>query len=267
MELRDLCREIENIARATGRFIMKESGRFDIQRAESKGLNDFVSYVDVSAEKMIVENLGRLIPEAGFLVEEGTTSKKGTRYSWIVDPLDGTTNFMHGVHPFAISVALSDNKEIIAGVVYEASDTETFIAWKGGGAWLNGKPIKVSGAQNLSDSLIATGFPYKDFTRLPSYLRCLEHLIRNTHGVRRMGSASIDLAYVACGRFEAFFEYGLKPWDVAAGKLLIVEAGGKVSDFSGNQDEITGKEIIAANSLVYAEFLEIVSKFMQKTNP
>jgi myo-inositol-1(or 4)-monophosphatase len=262
MELRDLCLEIENIAKETGIFIMKESRRFDIRRARSKGLNDFVSYVDVGAEKMLVENLGRLIPEAGFFVEEGTSSKEGTRYCWIVDPLDGTTNFMHGVHPFAISIALSDYKEVIAGIVHEASGAETFTAWKGGGAWLNGERIKVSVTRNLSDSLVSTGFPYKDFTRLPSYLKCLEHLIRNTHGVRRMGSASIDLAYVACGRFDAFFEYGLNPWDIAAGTLLIHEAGGKVSDFSGNREEATCKEIIAANNLVYTEFLEIVSKFM-----
>jgi myo-inositol-1(or 4)-monophosphatase len=171
---------------------------------------------------------------------------------------------MHGVHPFAISIALIENEEVIAGVVYEAGGRETFSAWKDGGAWLNGINIKVSKAQNLSNSLIATGFPYKDFTRLPSYLKCLEHLIRNTQGVRRMGSASIDLAYVACGRFDAFFEYGLNIWDVAAGAILIREAGGKFSDFSGNEKDVTGKEIIAANILIYSEFLEIVSNFMQK---
>jgi myo-inositol-1(or 4)-monophosphatase len=263
MELKDLCREIEIVARQTGRFIMKESRRFDIARIESKGPNDFVSYVDRGAEEMLVENLGRLIPEAGFYTEEGTSAKAGTRYCWVVDPLDGTTNFLHGVHPFSISIALKEFDELIAGVVYEAGGMETFTAWGNGGAWLNGNKIRVSRTINLSNSLVATGFPYNDFTRLPSYLICLEHVMRNSHGVRRMGSAAIDLAYVACGRFDAFFEYGLNPWDVAAGILLIREAGGRVSDFSGNEKDVTGKEIIAANNLVYSEFFEIVSNFMQ----
>jgi myo-inositol-1(or 4)-monophosphatase len=212
---------------------------------------------------MLVEKLGRLIPDAGFNVEEGTSAKKGAMYCWIVDPLDGTTNFLHGVHPFSISIALKEFDEIVAGVVYEAGGMETFTAWKNGGSWLNGKKIRVSRAINLSNSLIATGFPYKDFTRLSYYINCLEHLFRNTQGVRRMGSASIDLAYLACGRFDGFFEYGLNPWDVAAGTLLIREAGGKVSDFSGNEKDVNGNEIVAANNLVYSEFLEIVSNFMQ----
>jgi myo-inositol-1(or 4)-monophosphatase len=262
MDFKELCRETEIIAGETARFIMKELQHFDIDKAEVKGLNDFVSYVDLGVEEMLAENLGKLIPEAGFYAEEGTITKEGTRYCWIVDPLDGTTNFMHGVHPFSISIALREYDEIVAGLVYEAGGRESFIAWENGGAWLNGKLIRVSDAINLSNSLIATGFPYKDFTRLPVYLKCFEHLLKNTHGIRRMGSASIDLAYVACGRFDGFFEYGLNPWDVATGTLLIREAGGKISDFSGDEKAVTGKEIIAANSLVYPEFLEIVSNFM-----
>lgn len=264
MDLKELCIEIETIARETGRFIMNESRHFKIGSAESKGHNDFVSYVDRGAEKMLVENLGKLLPLAGFYVEEGTSSREGERFCWIVDPLDGTTNFLHGLHPYSISIALREYDEIVAGTVFEASGEESFTAWRGGGAWLNGKKIRVSDTINLSNSLIATGFPYKDFSRLPEYLKLLEHLIRNTHGVRRMGSASIDLAYVACGRYDGFFEYGLNPWDVAAGILLITEAGGRVSDFSGNQQGITGKEIIASNGRAYSEFLEIVSKFMMK---
>jgi myo-inositol-1(or 4)-monophosphatase len=266
MELKELCREIEIIAGETARYIMKESRNFKIDKAETKGPNDFVSYVDRGAEKRLVEYLGKLIPEAGFNVEEGTTAREGARYCWIVDPLDGTTNFLHGLHPFAISIALKEYDEIVAGVVYEAGGHESFIAWKNGGSWLNGERIYVSRSNNLLNSLIATGFPYKDFTRLPSYLRCLEYLLRTTHGVRRMGSASIDLAYVACGRFDGFFEYGLNPWDVAAGIVLIREAGGKVSDFSGNETTVTGEEIIAANTPVYPAFLEIVSNFMLKMN-
>jgi myo-inositol-1(or 4)-monophosphatase len=262
-ELKEICKEIERIAKDTGAFILQESRGFDINRAETKGLHDFVSYVDLFAEKMLVENLGKLIPDAGFKVEEGTSDKKGTKYYWVVDPLDGTTNFLHGVHPFSISIALKKYDDIVAGIVYEAGGSETFTAWKDGGTWLNGQRTKTSSTRHLSDSLIATGFPYKDFSRLSSYMKCFEHLVRNTHGVRRMGSASIDLAYVACGRFDAFFEYGLKPWDVAAGTLLIREAGGRVADFSGCEKNITGWETVAANNLVFSEFFEIVSKFMQ----
>jgi myo-inositol-1(or 4)-monophosphatase len=262
MDLKEIIKEVELIASETGAFIMKESEEFQVNFTRTKGIHDFVSYVDLGAEKMLVERLGNLIPEAGFHVEEGTSVKKGSKYCWIVDPLDGTTNFLHKLHPFAISIALSKCDEIIAGVVYEAGGAETFTAWKNGGAWLNGKRIYVSKASHLSDSLIATGFPYSDFSNLSSYLVCMEYLMKNSQGVRRMGSAAIDLAYVACGRYEAFFEYGLKLWDIAAGTILIKEAGGKVSDFYGNEKEISGLNIIASNSLLFPEFHEIVSKFM-----
>jgi len=212
---------------------------------------------------MLIEKLGRLIPEAGFIAEENTSSKKGEEYVWVIDPLDGTTNFIHGIHPFAISIGLMRKNEIVAGVVYEASGNETFTAWKDGGAWLNGNRINVSKADKLSQSLIATGFPYKDFSRIDNYFECLNWMFRNTHGVRRLGSAAIDLAYVACGRYEVFFEYSLNPWDIAAGTLLVREAGGVVSDFSGNGENLNGSEIIASNGAVYPEILEIISNFMR----
>ena len=261
---KNICDEIEKIVLETGAFILKESEVFDTSRKEVKGINDFVSYVDKVSEKMLVEKLSRLIPEAGFTAEEGTSVKKGVKYSWVIDPLDGTTNFLHGLHPYAISIALMEYEEIVAGVVYEVGGNEIFKAWKGGGAWLNGKAIQVSKASRLSDSLLATAFAYNDFSKLDQYLDCLAHLMKNTHGIRRLGSAAIDLAYVACGRFEAFYEYGLHPWDVAAGILLVREAGGLVGDFSGNEEKITGEEIIAANNNVYSEILGIVSKFMKK---
>jgi myo-inositol-1(or 4)-monophosphatase len=262
MDLKEICTKIELIAAEAATFIMKDYEGFDMDLKKTKGLHDFVSYVDLGAEKILVEKLGNLLPEAGFNVEEGTSEKKGSKYCWIVDPLDGTTNFLHKLHPFAISIALTEYDKPVAGVVFEAGGNETFSAWKDGGSWLNGRKIKVSSTPELSDSLIATGFPYKDFSRMENYLKCLEHFLRNSQGVRRMGSASVDLAYVACGRFEAFFEYGLNPWDIAAGTILIREAGGVVSDFSGNENNATGMEIIAANNLVYNEFREIVSKFM-----
>ncbi len=261
---KSICKEIVKAVRETGKFIRIESSGFDIGMTESKGLNNFVSYVDKGSEKMLVEKLGTILPEAGFIAEEGTSTKKGLSYCWVIDPLDGTTNFLHGLHPFAISVALMEANEIVAGVVYEAGGNEIFTAWKDGGAWLNNKPVRVSAAHTLSDSLIATGFPYSDFNRLGNFMNSLTHFCKTTHGIRRLGSASIDLAYVACGRFEAFYEYGLNPWDIAAGILLVREAGGRVSDFSGNEKNISGDEIVAANNLVFPEFLKNVSKFMHR---
>ena len=220
MELKELCTEVEKVARETGAFILKESVNFDINKTEVKGLNNFVSYVDKEAEKMIVDRLSTLIPEAGFIAEEGTSTKMGRQYNWVIDPVDGTTNFLHGLHPYAISIGLMKNDEIIAGVIYEVGGNETFTAWKGGGSWLNGKRISVSQTQTLEGSLIATGFPYNLFDRLKPYMDLLTYLVKQTHGVRRLGAASIDLAYVACGRFEVFFEYDLKPWDIAAGTII-----------------------------------------------
>jgi myo-inositol-1(or 4)-monophosphatase len=259
---RDICDEIVKAAGQAAGFIRKESGSFDIRKTEIKGLHDFVSYVDKGSEKMLVESLSIILPAAGFIAEEGTSSKKGLKYNWVIDPLDGTTNFVHGVHPYAISIGLTEYEIPVAGVVYEVGGNEVFTAWKNGGAWLNGKQIRVSDARLLSESLVATGFPYTYFGRLGNYMRSMTHLCKTTHGVRRLGAASVDLAYVACGRFEAFYEYGLKPWDIAAGILLVREAGGRVSDFAGNEINLTGDEIIAANSLVFPEFLENVSKFM-----
>jgi myo-inositol-1(or 4)-monophosphatase len=260
--LKFICQEIEKAARETGAFINKESENFDLSRTESKGVNDFVSYVDKGSEKMLVERLSKLLPEAGFKTEEGTIEKTGLKYCWVIDPLDGTTNFLHGLNPFAISIGLMEDNEPVAGVVYVIRENEMFSAWKGGGAWLNGKQIHVSKATVLKDSLIATGFPYSDFSRLEKYMKCFTWFCTNSQGVRRLGSAATDIAYIACGRFEVFYEYGLHPWDIAAGIIILREAGGRISDFSGNEKNLTGEEIVASNNAVYAEVLEIVSNFM-----
>jgi myo-inositol-1(or 4)-monophosphatase len=264
--LKTLCSDIEAAALTASEFIKKESASFDINDTESKGLNNFVTYVDKGSERMLVEKLGPLIPDAGFIAEEGTSTKKGLKYNWIIDPLDGTTNFLHGVRPYAISIGLMEYGEVIAGVVHEVGGNETFTAWRDGGAWLNGKNIHVSGTQSLSGSLAATGFPYNLFDRLDPYMNLLTYLVKKTHGVRRLGSASIDLAYVACGRFDLFFEYDLKLWDIAAGMLLVREAGGRFSDFSGNMNNLTGDETIASNALIYNEILEIIGSFMKRKN-
>lgn len=262
INLKEICSGMEAVAREAASFISNEALNFDIKRTEVKGLNNFVSYVDKGSEKIIVNRLRDILPEAGFLTEEDTPDVEGKKYTWVIDPLDGTTNFLHGLPPYAVSIGLRENDEEIAGVVYEINGDEMFMAWKGGGAWLNGRRIHVSEAARLSDSLIATGFPYTNFSRLSDYMECFAYFCKHTHGIRRLGSAATDIAYVACGRFEAFYEYSLHPWDVAAAIIILREAGGVVTDFSGNGKKLNGDEIVASNNLINAEILGIVNKFM-----
>lgn len=265
INLKELCFKTNDIARKVGSFIKEQQNQIKSDAIEVKGMHDFVTYVDKSAEEQIVTELKLILSGAGFIAEEGTETFKADRYNWIIDPLDGTTNYIHGLSPFAVSIALQEYDEIVLAVVYEISLDECFYTWKGAnGAFLNGKTIQVSNAKTIDASLIATGFPYYDYDQLKAFMASLEYFIINSHGVRRPGSAATDLAYVACGRFEAFYEYSLQPWDVAAGCFLVQQAGGKVCDFNGGSNFIFGKEIIASNALVHDEFKNIVNKYMQK---
>ncbi len=258
VDLQMLCQEVCLLSKQVGAFIKNERIKFSTDKIEIKGKNDFVSYVDKTSEKLLVESLTKLLPEAGYIAEEGTSSKKGEAYNWIIDPLDGTTNFIHGIPCFAISIALMRQETLVLGVVYEINFDECFYAWEKSKAYLNGNEISVSKASKLSDSLIATGFPYYDYNRLNEYMELFKYFMQHTHGLRRLGSAATDLAYVACGRFEGFYEYSLQPWDVAAGAFIVKQAGGKVSDFSGETNFIFGKEIVAGNSNCFDEFLSAV---------
>ena len=242
-----------------GAFIRQEGATFDRNKIEHKGFNDLVSYVDKTAEERLVAGLSQILPGAGFIAEEGTADDRQQKQVWIIDPLDGTTNFTHGLPPFAISVALVQEGTPVVGVVYEIGANEMYSAVAGEGAQCNGKPIQVAASTQLSQCLMATGFPYNEFAWLDKYLNVLQKFMQHTHGVRRFGSAAVDLAYVACGRFDGFFEYGLKPWDVAAGGLIVQEAGGQVSDFSGADNWIFGGEIMAGNG-VHSEMLQIVKE-------
>lgn len=249
-----LLEETQEIAKQVGAFIRKERQHFDVEKVEHKGFNDLVSYVDKEAEKKIVAALSKILPEAGFITEEGTNTTRADRYNWVIDPLDGTTNFIHGVPVFAVSIALIDGEEVILGVVYEVNRHECFYAMKGGGAFCNDTKIKVSPAPDLSASLIATGFPYYNFELIDKYLAALKSMMQKTHGLRRFGSAATDLCYVASGRIEGFFEYNLNSYDVAAGALIVQEAGGAVTDFSGGNNFVFGREIIASNGRIQDEF-------------
>ena len=260
MNLEDIHQQAIELIKSTGDFIRQEAKGFSSEDIEQKGLNDLVSYVDKEAEKKLVEGLSALLPEAGFIAEEGTSNKKGDLYNWIIDPLDGTTNFIHGLPVYSISVALQKENELISGIVYEVNRDECFHAYKGSDAFLNEKKISVSKDKDLSQSLIATGFPYYDFEQLDAYVRILKSLMQASHGLRRLGSAAVDLAYVACGRFEGFYEYNLNAWDVAAGAFIVQQAGGKVSTFSNGENFVFGREIVAACPKVHTELLTHIAK-------
>jgi myo-inositol-1(or 4)-monophosphatase len=264
MNYQELCNETIEIARNTGKYIYAEQGKHFLDNMKSKGKHNFVTEVDRGAEEQIVESLQKLIPDAGFITEEGTSNKKGKVYNCIIDPLDGTTNFIHGAPPVAVSIALMENEEIVIGVVNEIFLGECFYTWKNGPAFMNGKILNVSQTKRVNDSLIATGFPYQNFDRIKPFMQSLEYFFNHSHGVRRLGSAATDLAYIAAGRYDAFYEYNLNPWDIAAGTLLIRQAGGKSADFSGGNDYLFGKELVSANSQIFDEFLEVVGSFMNK---
>lgn len=259
-KLQQVLKETKVIAKKAGAFIRQERQHFDLDAVEHKGFNDLVSYVDREAEKLIVEGLREVLPDAGFITEEGTSTTQSDDLNWIIDPLDGTTNFIHGIPVFSVSIALIQKDELILGVVYEVNLDECFYATKGGGAFCNEKPIHVSKAPDLSASLIATGFPYYNFDLIDRYLATLKSLMQTTHGLRRFGSAAVDLIYVACGRAEGFFEYNLNSYDVAGGAIIVQEAGGKVTDFSGGKDFVFGRQILATNGNIHSEILDELSK-------
>lgn len=263
MELAALTDRVISLCDEVAVFMRRERERFSDRDVESKGLNNLVSYVDKGAEERLVTGLAKLLPGSGFIAEEGTGALSASE-NWIIDPLDGTTNFVHGIPCYCISVGLQRDGEMHLGVVLEVNREEAFTAWKGGGARLNGSPIRVSQRRTLRESLLATGFPYDDFAREAQYMDLLRELMHRTRGIRRLGSAAADLAYVACGRFEAFYEYGLNPWDVAAGALIVREAGGRVTDFNGEDNWFTGEEIVAGNGAIHQELLELIgSSFLR----
>ncbi len=251
-QLSILASRASEVVREVAQQIANAYGTVRAGEVEIKSRNSLVSHVDKEAELALVNGLGALLPDAGFLTEEETVEQVSARDRWIIDPLDGTTNFLHGLPFFAVSVALEREGRLVLGIVHEVSRNEQFVAWENGGAWCNGQRIRVSDCRHLEDSLLATGFPYYDFSRTAAYVEVLQAFMRETRGVRRIGSAALDMAYVACGRFDAFYEYALHPWDVAGGIVLVREAGGVVTDFSGD-DQVcnSGSEILAAGPYIH----------------
>jgi len=261
--MQQLLQDVIVLVKETGDFIRQESLKFDHSKIEYKGKNDLVSYVDKEAEERLVTGLSEILPGSGFIAEEGTSTHKSDTYNWIIDPLDGTTNFTHGLPIFAISIALLKRGELALGVVYEVNKDECFHAVKGQGAFLNHMPIRVSPIKTIDKALLATGFPYYDFDQMKQYLNIINEFMQTTHGLRRMGSAAVDLAYTACGRFEGFFEYNLNAWDVAAGALIVQEAGGTVTDFKGGKDFLFGRQIVAGN-VTQPHMLQTIQKYWSK---
>lgn len=249
---------IIEVAKKAGEFLQQAQSELKNIKIIEKSANQLVSEIDINTEKVIVNHLKNSYPDAGFITEEDTITQESKELSFIIDPLDGTTNYLHHLDLYSVSIAATYKNELIAGVVYVPSRNELFSASKGGGAFLNNQNIHVSSSRVLKDSLLATGFPYYAFNEMHAYLESLSYFMKTTRGLRRMGSAAIDLAYTACGRFCGFFELNLNTWDVAAGILLIQEAGGIVSNFKGELGDLSGKEIMASNKEIYTEMKEVL---------
>lgn len=279
MDYRNICLSVCDIARETGEYIAGQRKNFSFSDVEFKGSQNMVSYVDKQAERMIVEKLRALTPGAGYITEEGTVSRNdrgndarndkegddgrdvaqnGRNMTWIIDPLDGTTNFIHGLPPYCVSIGLMEEGEMVIGVVYEITLGEMFCAWKGSKAYLDGKEINASAIDKMENALIAIGFAYVSDAEIDASMNSALYYQKNTNGFRRIGSATADLVYVACGRFDAFCQTKLAPWDVAAGAFIAKAAGAAVTDYRGGNDYIFGKEIIASNPHIYDEFCKTI---------
>jgi myo-inositol-1(or 4)-monophosphatase len=248
-----------NAALKAARGLLRDFGEVEQLQVSVKSPGEFVSTADLRAERSLKGDLARGHPGYGFLLEEGgCTTGTDPRHRWIVDPLDGTTNFLHGIPHFAISIALERDGEVVAGIVYEPTRDEMYSAEKGQGAFVNDRRLRVSGRRQLAEAVIGTGMPYRTHGDQGTYLATLAPVLAATSGVRRMGAASLDLAYVAAGRFDGFWEFGLKPWDIAAGILLVREAGGYVSDLGGGRSMMTSGDVLAANDHLHLPLAALI---------
>lgn len=254
-------------ARRAGKIINRASLDLDTLQIARKQRNDFVTEVDKQSEEAIIDTLSKAYPDHSILGEESghTVRRPGETLRdaenvWIIDPLDGTTNFIHGMPHYAVSIGFMQKGVLQQAVVYDPTRDELFTATRGRGAFLNDRRIRVSSRPRIDEALIGTGFPFKNIERLDDYLRIFANVTRQAAGVRRPGAAALDLAYVASGRFDGFFEFGLAPWDIAAGALLVLEAGGLIADFDGEQEYMTNEQVIAGNPKVFTALLKLVGE-------
>jgi len=249
-------------ARKAGAIINRASLDIDLVQVSAKGRSDFVTEVDRAAEEAIIDTLRTAYPQHAFLAEESGASESGSgdEYKWIIDPLDGTTNFIHGFPQYAVSIALQHRGQLAQAVVYDPTRNELFTASKGRGAFLNDRRIRVSRRSQLRECLIGTGFPFRSLEHLDTYVRIFRRMTEETAGVRRPGAAALDLAYVAAGRLDGFWEIGLSPWDMAAGALLILEAGGFITDFDGEANYLTNGRVVCGNPKAFAQLLKLIQE-------
>ena len=289
MELQQLTLSVCRVAREAGAYIKKERASFSLDKVERKHAHDYVSYVDKGSEQMIVKALRDLLPEAGFITEEGTTkdddrckmsdvrcqmedasdvSRQPSDFTWVVDPLDGTTNFIHGFAPYAVSIALCKGREIVIGVVYEIVSDECFYAWKNGGAHIEMRkekgemrnvPLHV-GKSAINDALLCLQLPYNSDAYKPVITRLLNRFYGNVGSIRMIGSAAIALCYVAAGRLDAYAERYIGQWDYMAGALIVQEAGGRVTNYAGEDYFMEGDSVVATNGVVHQDLLEAVKQ-------
>ena len=256
--LDQLTQEVCAIAQEAGKFLLEEQKSFNRDKIEEKHSHDYVSYVDKESERRVTTALRALLPQAGFVTEEGTAAYTDEQYWWVVDPLDGTTNFVHGASPYCVSIALRSADELLLGVVYDPTQNECFSAYKGGGAFLNGKQIRVSATDCLENAFLITELPYDASKYMHTAVHLLKSLYGRAAGIRMNGSAALAICHVAAGRIDGWLEAYIGKWDFSAAALIVVEAGGKVTDFYGSADYLNGHHIIATNSLIHESLQEIV---------
>jgi len=251
-------------ARRASQIINRASHDIEHLKITTKQQSDYVTEVDKAAEAAIIEVLREAYPDYGILAEESGQAAgdgAGNDYQWVIDPLDGTTNFIHGFPQYSVSIGLTYKGQLNQAVVYDTTRNEMFTASKGGGAFLNERRIRVTKCLKLEDALLGTGFPYRVFTHVDAYMGMFKEFTQRSSGLRRAGSAALDLAYVACGRLDGFWEFGLSPWDMAAGSLLITEAGGLVGDLSGGESYMKSGHIVAGSPRVFAQMLQVIEPF------
>jgi len=274
--LEQLTRLVCQVAREAGSYIRKERAGFSLEKVERKHAHDYVSYVDKGSEQLIVSRLREILPEAGFITEEGLATHSDEQMLWVVDPLDGTTNFIHDFAPYAVSIALIRGKEILVGVVYEICADECFYAWKGGGAWLEaggkkqeaggkkqeagGKRLEV-GTSTINDALLCLQLPYNSDAYKPVIKQMIDHFYGHVGSIRMIGSAAMALCYVACGRLDGYAERYIGQWDYMAGTLLVQEAGGRVTNYAGDDFFMQGDSVVATNGAVHADLLQVTAAY------
>ena len=267
IDMQQLTLSVCKVAREAGAYINKERASFSLDKVERKHAHDYVSYVDKGSEQLIVKALRELLPEAGFITEEGTAkedvsaiSHQSSDFVWVVDPLDGTTNFIHGFAPYAVSIALCQGREIVLGVVYEIVSDECFYAWQNGGAWIDGRRERLRvGTSEINDALLCLQLPYNSDAYKPVIKRLIEHFYGNVGSIRMMGSAAIALCYVAAGRLDAYAERYIGQWDYMAGALIVKEAGGRVTNYAGADDFMDGDSVVATNGIVHNDLLQAIA--------